>query len=75
VGGTVRGLPGGSAITLQLDGDETLVVASNGDFRFRDEISAGNRYSVTIIAQPARADCTIANGTGASTTTPRAWTT
>jgi hypothetical protein len=64
VGGTVSGLDEGAAVRLQLNGDETLVVPANGPFRFEDEILAGRRYEVTVVGQPARASCTVTNGSG-----------
>ncbi|HEX5634761.1 MAG TPA: hypothetical protein VFX50_16070, partial [Gemmatimonadales bacterium] len=40
VGGTVSGLPAGTAVTLQLNGDESLVLGADGGFRFDTELDA-----------------------------------
>ena len=64
VGGTVSGLAGGTAVTLQLNGGETLVLGGNGGFRFDEQLGAGESFSVTIVGQPARATCTVANAAG-----------
>jgi len=64
VGGTVSGLVTGTAVTLQINGKETLVVGSNGGFEFRDTLNSDQNYSVVVIGQPLRGFCTVANGTG-----------
>ncbi|HEX6705303.1 MAG TPA: hypothetical protein VF169_11135 [Albitalea sp.] len=64
VGGTVSGLTSGTAVTLQNNGSDTLVVASNGPFTFSQELSDGDAYSVAIIVQPAGATCLLANPSG-----------
>ena len=64
VGGTVAGLPAGTAVTLQINGRETLLVGSNGNFQFHDELNADQNYDVRVTGQPARASCTVGNGSG-----------
>jgi len=64
VGGTVTGLAAGTAVTLRLNGDETLAVAANGSFEFSDKLNANKSYNVDVVSQPARANCVLANQTG-----------
>jgi hypothetical protein len=64
VGGTVTGLITGTAVTLQINGKETLAVAANGAFEFHDTLNANQNYDVRVVTQPARANCTLANGSG-----------
>lgn len=64
VGGRVSGLAEGTAVTLRLNGGETLVIGADGRFEFDDALASGRRYEVSIVAQPARATCTVANGSG-----------
>jgi len=64
VGGSVSGLTSGTAVTLQNNGGDTLVVGSNGSFTFAPQYDAGSKYNVTIAVQPANLACTVANGSG-----------
>jgi hypothetical protein len=64
VGGTVSGLPAGSAVSLQNEGSSTLVVAANGAFTFDKKFIEGEHYDVTVSVQPTGASCTVANGKG-----------
>lgn len=64
VGGTVSGLPSGASVTLQNNGDETLVVSANGSFTFGEAIGEGETYNVTVVTQPAGATCTVSGGSG-----------
>jgi hypothetical protein len=65
VGGAVSGLAG-SGLTLQINGGETLPIASNGVFAFLTPITDGTAYIVTPIGQPTSLDqvCTVGNGNG-----------
>jgi len=64
IGGTVAGLPTGTTVTLQNNGDETLVVSANGSFTFGEAIGEGETYNVTVVTQPAGATCTVSGGSG-----------
>lgn len=64
VGGTVTGLNAGTAVTLQNNGGDTLVVGAIGSFTFAPQYNAGSTYNVTIAVQPAGLACTVTNGTG-----------
>jgi hypothetical protein len=63
VSGTVSGLTAGTAMTLQINGGQTVVVASDS-FTFPDTLNAEQNYTVTVLAQPLRAYCTVDNPTG-----------
>ena len=64
VGGSVSGLPAGTAVTLQNNGRDTLAVAANGGFTFQEELPAGDSYSVAITVQPSGGTCTVTEGSG-----------
>jgi hypothetical protein len=64
VGGNVSGLVAGTAVTLRLNGRESLAVAANGSFQFSTELGPDDRYDVAIVIQPSRATCTVSNGSG-----------
>jgi hypothetical protein len=64
IGGTVTGLPTGATVTLQNNGDESLVVSADGSFTFGAPIGDGESYNVTVLTQPAGATCTVASGSG-----------
>ena len=64
VGGSVTGLPTGASVTLQNNGDESLVVSANGSFTFGEPIGEGESYNVTVLTQPAGATCTVMGGSG-----------
>ena len=51
VGGTVSGLPAGTSVTLQNNGDDTLVVSANGSFTFGEPIGDGEKYNVVVTVQ------------------------
>jgi hypothetical protein len=64
VGGTVTGLVTGTAVTLQINGKETLAVAANGAFEFHDMLNANQNYDVRVVVQPSRANCLVDNASG-----------
>lgn len=64
VGGTVTGLPGGTTLTLQDNGGDSLTVIANVSFTFATPIATGDPYNVTFTVNPATATCTVANGSG-----------
>ena len=64
VGGTVAGLAGGSSVTIQNNGAESITVSSNSPFTFPTRIAAGSAYVVTISSQPSGHQCTVASASG-----------
>jgi hypothetical protein len=63
VSGTVSGLTPGTAMTLQINGGQTVVVASDS-FTFPDTLNAEQNYTITVRTQPLRGYCTVDNPTG-----------
>ncbi len=63
VGGSASGLAG-AGLVLQLNGAETLPVASDGPFTFSTELADGAAYAVTIAAAPPGQVCSLANASG-----------
>jgi hypothetical protein len=63
VGGTVSGLPAGTAVTLSNAGT-LLPVAANGSYAFPGLLTAGTTYNVTVATQPFGHTCTVANPSG-----------
>lgn len=64
IGGTLNGLPAGQSIVLLNNGRDSLTLAANGTFVFGGLVPFNGSYVVTISAQPASANCTVANGSG-----------
>ena len=64
VGGTVSGLPTGANVVLQNNGTDNLTVSANGSFTFSKSVEGEKTYAVTVLTQPAGANCTVANGSG-----------
>jgi len=63
VGGTVSGLPEGTAVTLSNNGT-LLPIAANGSYAFPGLLAAGSTYSVTVATQPSGHICTLSNPSG-----------
>lgn len=64
VGGTVSGLPTGANVVLQNNGTDNLTVSANGRFTFSKSVEGEKTYAVTVLTQPAGANCTVANESG-----------
>jgi hypothetical protein len=67
LGGQLRGLTPGEAITLQDSLGETLTLSSNGAFSFPTPVPSGAMYSVTILTNPTSPvdqTCSVSNGSG-----------
>src|SRR5216683_1171263 len=62
IGGTILGLSG--TVVLQDNGGDDLTISANGGFTFATLVATGSPYSVTVLTQPARQTCTVANGAG-----------
>ena len=60
--GTVSGLAS-TGLVLQ-NGDESLAITSNGNFRFPTGAANGASYSVTVKTQPSGQVCSVLNGMG-----------
>lgn len=61
VGGTVSGLAG-LGLVLANNGTDRITVAANGPFTFPGQVASGATATVTVVAQPAWQQCTVANG-------------
>lgn len=61
LGGTVSGLPMGESVALST-GSDTATVIANGSYTFPRRVSGA--YTVSVLTQPASANCTVANATG-----------
>ncbi len=66
VGGEVKGLAAGSAVTLRNNGGDDLVVDAAGAFTFAAPVPSGAAYAVTVAQQPAAPaqTCVVGNGAG-----------
>jgi hypothetical protein len=64
IGGTLSGLASGQQIVLQNNASDDLTLTRNGDFRFDTHLKAGDRYSVSVLTQPAGVNCSVSNGSG-----------
>jgi hypothetical protein len=62
VGGTISGLRG--TVVLQDNGGDNLTLSANGGFTFAGALANTSPYTVTVLTQPARQTCTVANGAG-----------
>lgn len=62
IGVTVSGLI--SAIVLQNNGGDNLIVGSEGDFAFATALREGSAYAVTVLLQPDGQVCTVSEGSG-----------
>jgi len=66
LGGSASGIMGG-ALSLQLNGDETISVSGGGScvaFNFGTQLSKGSKYSVAIRNQPTQSFCQVLGGSG-----------
>lgn len=63
ISGTVSGLPR-STLLLNNSGTETIAVTADGSFSFTKRVTEGNAYNVTVLGQPLRTSCVVANGKG-----------
>ncbi|WP_263359886.1 kelch repeat-containing protein [Acidicapsa ligni] len=62
--GTVAGATG-AGLVLQNNGGNDLTVSANAtSFSFTTPVSGGGVYSVTVLSQPAGANCTVSKGDG-----------
>lgn len=66
IGGAVTGLL--SPLKLQLNGVETVVVATDGIFKFPTPLAEGAAYSVKVSAAPLWQQCAVAGESGAAST-------
>jgi hypothetical protein len=66
IGGSLASLGPGGSVTLQLNGDEELLLAANGKFEFPTAIADKTPYRVTVAIQPSTPIqiCTVTKGSG-----------
>lgn len=64
VGGTVTGLQSLTSLTLQNNGQDSLVINSDGSYTFPTSVTQGSPYSVTVSTQPINQACSVTNGSG-----------
>ena len=64
IGGNLTGLASGNSLTLQNNGEDDLILSTNGDFTFTTALDDLNDYAVSISAQPTGQFCSVENGTG-----------
>ena len=62
IGGTISGLIGN--LVLQDNGRDALTLSATGTFTFATPVAQGSAFAVTVQAQPATEDCSVANATG-----------
>lgn len=65
--GTLSGLAAGNSIMLRNNGGDDLVRSANGSFAFQAQVSSGQPYAVTVVANPTSPisqTCTVTNGAG-----------
>ena len=67
IGGSVSGLGAGKSVGLLNNGADPITRNANGSFTFPTPVASGASYLVTVGAQPAGQNCTVANGTGTAT--------
>lgn len=60
----VSGLATGTLV-LQDNGGDNLSILGDGSFNFNAPLASNANYNVTILAQPAGANCVVSNGSGA----------
>jgi hypothetical protein len=70
IGGSVSGLAG-TGLVLQNNGGDNYTVAANGSFHFATFLASGSGYNVSILTQASNPSqtCTIAAGSGTTSTT------
>jgi hypothetical protein len=68
IGVTVAGLSG-TGLTLQDNLTDPLSIPTSGSYTFKNAVTIGQQYSVTVSQQPASPaqTCTVTNGTGQAT--------
>src|SRR5262245_40687013 len=67
VGGTVSGLTG-TGLVLRDNGVADKPISGNGGFTFTAPVALGGTYNVVVFAPPTGQSCTVANGSGSSST-------
>jgi len=66
VGGNLTGLASGQQVTLQNNGADPIILATNGAFTFSSSSHYFDTYSVSVSAQPGPSNefCSVSNGSG-----------
>jgi uncharacterized repeat protein (TIGR03803 family) len=65
VGGNVTGLNPGAEVTLNKNGDDPIVIKTNGQFTFNKRAPLFGSFTVTVQSQPSGQICTVINSMGA----------
>jgi hypothetical protein len=66
IGGTVTGLASGTAVTLDDNGGDPLVINANGSFTFATPVAFDGSYNVTVGTQPSGQNCAVSGGAGSN---------
>jgi hypothetical protein len=64
IGGSVLGFTGTGLVLQDNGGNDLAVTASATSFTFAAPVATGGVYSVTVLTQPAGANCIVTNGDG-----------
>ncbi|MCC5865372.1 MAG: DUF1566 domain-containing protein [Wenzhouxiangella sp.] len=64
VGGTLSGLAEGNSVTLQINGNDDLILSENGNFVFPTSVQDMNPYEVSVFNQPDGQYCSVENAGG-----------
>lgn len=65
VGGSVSGVPSGTALLLTNNGGDIIMAgAGSNSFTFDSKVKVGSQYNVGLFVQPTGLYCTIANAQG-----------
>jgi len=67
IGGSIAGFTGTGLVLQNNGGNDLAVTASATSFTFTAQVATGGVYSVTVLTQPAGANCIVANGNGKAT--------
>lgn len=64
IGGEVAGLQGDTSMILTNNGEDALVVDTDGPFTFSESMEDGESYEVEVSLEPDEHDCAVSNGSG-----------
>lgn len=70
LGGTLSGLPAGTAVTVSGGAQSNVTLAANGSYTLPVRPAVGTPYTVSISNQPTGAQCVVVNGTGTAGNAP-----
>ncbi len=65
VGGTLSGLAAGTSVIIKnVNNNSKLTLVANAHFTFTQALNSGEAYSINVMTQPSRQNCTISNASG-----------